>query len=539
VIFCRQSAPPSPSVILQALSRCTSITSITLTQPIVEGSTLDATCLATLPGLTALTLKMERPLYVEPCECSSAYGTARLTPLTSMTHLCQLMVQGLVPAAADGLQTAFLPASLTKLTLETEHGAWNDPRVGGSAMVQAWLVACGPLQGLQQLHITGLELGCKTSQSSSSWQQDFSQLDFSRLSGLRELRFMLQRGRRDSLEWIECPLPTSLSQLSNLEVLELAIPQSRYPFHGPYLDVDYSELSSPPAQFILANCPKLRRLGHVQLGPICSDLVDAPFEGRLPHLSRLQLKVYFEMPEMINPSCCPSLHHLVVECPCVDSDMVRCLAQLTTLTCLQLNTGSDQYKGDCSMQEGWCGLEALGRSLLLLQRLELIGCFGQNESRPNEYFPLLMPNLSAFTQLKQLQLACALNPHKPLPTQPSPAEFLAGLSVLTQLEQLEVLGYSSVTPELMTDLVTCLPGLRVLEVGLCRHPSLVKKQQARGAGELVEGEEDWEAWVGFSGLSYDGELLPVHQGFDQASEKCQGLKPGLRVQVGYTPQWLR
>jgi hypothetical protein len=114
-----------------------------------------------------------------------------------------------------------------------------------------------------------------------------------------------------------------------------------------------------------------------------------------------------------------------------------------------------------------------------------------------------------------------------IPPQPSPADFLGGLSGLTQLEQVELLGYSSVTPGLMTDLVTRLPGLRALEVGLCRHPKLVQAngQQARGARD------------GAGSFCGDpGELLPVHQGFAQASRACKRLRPGLKVKVGYTPQ---
>jgi hypothetical protein len=92
---------------------------------------------------------------------------------------------------------------------------------------------------------------------------------------------------------------------------------------------------------------------------------------------------------------------------------------------------------------------------------------------------------------------------------------------LTQLEQVEVLGYSSVTPGLLMDLVSCLPKLRALEVGLCRHPDLVQVGVAR------EGVAD--------GLYGGGiELLQVHQGFAQALRACEGSTSGLRVVVGYT-----
>jgi hypothetical protein len=237
------------------------------------------------------------------------------------------------------------------------------------------------------------------------------------------------------------------------------------------------------------------------------------------------VKVNAEVNEMlVSPSCFPSLQHLVVECDRVTPSMVQCLAQLTALTCLQLSSGAEFHRSMWGTSEGWCGLEALGHSLPLLRRLELISCFGsKDDATMDSQKPLVMPNLYTFSQLKQLQLACALNLSNPLPTQPSsPADFLAGLSVLTQLEQLEVLGYSSVTPGMLTDLVTCLPGLRALEVGLSRHPSLV---QAEGTREGAS-----------SGLYGDGrELLPVHQMFAQAPRACEVLRPGVRVHVGYNP----
>jgi hypothetical protein len=345
--------------------------------------------------------------------------------------------------------------------------------------------------------------------------QDYCQeLDFSRLPELRELHFMLSVPDPALERWY--PAPRSISQLKFLEVLQLGRPQTRYPFQGPFLDFDCSDDDVTPFE-LLASCTNLKTLGH-------ASLPDVSFEVCLPHLLSLQLVAGKKLPEILKASCFPSLQHLVVECCLVTPSIVQRLAQLTALTCLQLNTGEVFYRSlkIPDQQEGsysWCGLEPLGHSLHLLCRLELVSCYGYQE-RDFKEMPLVMPNLSSFSQLKQLQLACALNPEDIIPDQPSPADFLAGLSELTQLEQLEVLGYSSVTPGLLTDLVSCLPGLRFLEVGLCRHPSLV---QAGAASDVNDG---------------DVELLPVHRGFAQASRACERLRPGLRVQVGYTPQWL-
>jgi hypothetical protein len=445
------------------------------------------------------------------------------------------VVRGVVPAAAD----ASLPASLRELVLE---GAWceqeqEDPdgqheaNEADEAAVEAWL-ASGRLPSLQQLQLKGL-VG----------DSYFYKLDFSGLPGLRDLRFLLSG---PEIFWHSVAIPYSLSTLSNLEVLQLGVSgQHRFPGRVPAWYMGIYEADT------LAKFTKLRSLGYVAHLPDISPDEDF-FEVHFPQLSSLQLVVEDErLPDGVDPSCFPSLQHLVVQCEVVKTSMVQRLAQLTTLTCLQLNTGSRGFykKTTRSREGGWCGLEALSHSLHLLRRLELVNCFGfeqrgaDSQGRDTFWFPLSIPNLSTFTQLKQLQLACSLVPEDPYstffrlfqpkqldprPPRPSPAEFIAGLSKLTQLEQLEVLGYSSVTPGLLTDLVSCLPGLRALEVGLCRHPSLihVEEQQAVGTMEGATG----------SGIYGDCESTPVDQGFAQASRACEGLRPGLRVQVGYAPQ---
>jgi hypothetical protein len=448
----------------------------------------------------------------------------RLAPLARLTRLCQLVVKGVVPASNSGQM--FLPASLGKLVLDVEGTKMWGVYRPQQDIVQDWLY-CGPIQpNLRRLELKGVK----------PWLDSlcYQPLDFSRLPGLRELCFMPLDSPTEGVgAW--CAIPASLQRLSNLEVLEMAILQTKYPFYKPYLQLHSLLSSYEAAPQLLMSCTKLRSLGYISLHP------NVPFEGHLPQLSSLHLRVEHDFPRIVNPSCFPSLQRLVVVSRDVGPGMVRCLAQLTKLTFLQLNMraifgvcflSESENDGVSSRREGsWCRLvDPLGHSLHLLRRLELVSCFGAEE-RWNAFqdVPLVMYHMSAFTQLKQLQLACALNPRESLPAQPSPADCLAGLSVLTQLEQLEVLGYSSVTPGLLTDLVTCLPELRVLEVGLCRHPSLV---QAEGQDGRVTGEG------ATSGLYCGIELLPVHQGFAQASQACEGLRSGLRVQVGYAAQWL-
>jgi hypothetical protein len=432
-----------------------------------------------------------------------------LAELGRLTQLSVLVVKDVVPGPAS-----YLPKSLRKLTLECEEGLENYKIE--RAVVQAWL-SCHIRPSLQQLHLKGMVW----------WEKYSERLDFTRLSKLKELHFvpsLLGGGSK----WELYQIPSSLTQLSNLEVLQVASTETRYPFNGR---LPHFTLSSrgPRTQF-LSSCTRLRSLGYVCLDPTGPYHGHVSFNGHLPHLSSLQLKVNARMPEMINPSCFPSLQHLVVECECVTPSMVQCLAQMTALTCLQLSSGAGFYRSMCGSMGGWCGLEPLGHSLLLLQRLELVSYFGSKDYVSDigiaaNYKELVVPNLSAFTQLKQLQLACALVKHPAF--QPNSAAFLARLSQLTQLEQVEVIGYNSITPELLTGLVSCLPRLRALMVGLCRHPDVMggKGQQAGGLGE------------GAGGLNGEDELLPVHQGFAQASKACEGLRPGLRVQVGYNLQW--
>jgi hypothetical protein len=278
-----------------------------------------------------------------------------LAPLTSLSQLQQLEVKGMVPTASE----VFLPASVTKLVIEwgwwceqLENGLNADPQAEHAA-VQDWL-ACGPLPSLQELHFTGVvgeELPCN--------------LDFSGLLGLRELHFMVS----SDCIWDEFCMPISISQLSDLEVLQLGIAgQPMAPWHGPVWQEPVFCVSTA----VLGNCTSLRSLGYAYIP------VDVPVEVHFPHLSSLQLDVWDSLPEMVNPSCCPSLQHLVVQCSvgfCPSTSLVQRLAQLTALTCLQLNSGGVYY-GNYFERTSWCGLEPLGRSLLMLRRLELISCYG-------------------------------------------------------------------------------------------------------------------------------------------------------------------
>jgi hypothetical protein len=153
------------------------------------------------------------------------------------------------------------------------------------------------------------------------------------------------------------------------------------------------------------------------------------------------------------------------------------------------------------------GLEAVARSLRKLQRLELINPYRVVPSQP--YYKVTMPELSAFTQIKELQLVVGMHPKHPCPEQPSSLELLQGLLQLTQLEHLELLGYATVTPALVGMLVAQLPKLKFLEVGRCKHPELATEEGgANGA-----------------------------KGFEEVMGMCKCVNPQLQLTLGYAQQW--
>jgi hypothetical protein len=181
--------------------------------------------------------------------------TPCLAPLTSLTQLCQLVVKGMIPALNSG--ETFLPASLTKLVLDFEGMQMCDDFESERVMVQAWLSwGCGPVQpNLQHLQLMGL---------TPCFKDYIKVLDFSRLPGLKELRFMPslpEDGAGCDPSWGVCRIPTSITQLSKLEVLQLVVPQTRYPFHGcvPHFALPAYGGSTE----FLSTCTRLRSLGYV------------------------------------------------------------------------------------------------------------------------------------------------------------------------------------------------------------------------------------------------------------------------------------
>ena len=163
-------------------------------------------------------------------------------------------------------------------------------------------------------------------------------------------------------------------------------------------------------------------------------------------------------------------------------------------------------------------MRGLGHRLHELRRLELVnyvrGFPAEDEERLQN---LAVPDLSAFSQIKQLQLVCSMDPHTGVPGQPSSSDFLQGLSKLTQLEQLQLEGYSTFTPGMVCCLAQSMPQLQLLEVGLCKHPDL---------GKEVIREKDVISWE------------ELHPGFGDVQQLCKLVKAKLQVKVGYARQWL-
>ena len=103
-----------------------------------------------------------------------------------------------------------------------------------------------------------------------------------------------------------------------------------------------------------------------------------------------------------------------------------------------------------------------------------------------------MPRLSAFTQVKQLRLACAVSPDHPLPEQLTAADLIQGLSALVQVDHLELIGYVAVAPVVCALFVVCalierLPKLLELVVRGCEHPDVHVAPAGDGAQGLVQG----------------------------------------------------
>jgi hypothetical protein len=400
-----------------------------------------------------------------------------VAPLSKLSRLEQLTVEGFIPSSRR--MSVQLPESLTCMCCAS--AAPLDVYI-----LEGWASSILAATSLCRLQLV-------------DGKMDVHLQDISSLQNLTGIVCSYSSGE-DVHSGLDHWLPASITGLGKLEVLRIedkdpCCPRRQHAFMTESLGE------------IFKNCSKLR-----EIGPVGSN-------GDQPTTEVVMRGVVMQQLSYI--SCCSrrsdvllgcipartltNLQYLDVTDKAITRDHVQRICGATQLTHLRLDTAYISATGQ-AVPMAWSGLDPIGRALPKLQRLELANPYEMTASAP--YFRVVMPELSAFTQIKQLQLVVGMNAEQPCPEQPSSLELLQGLSQLTQLEHLELLGYSTLTPALVSMLVAHLPKLKVLEVGRCKHPQLaIEGEAAKGAGE-----------------------------FEDVLKMCQCVKPQL-LTVNFAQQW--
>ena len=528
-VSCNRTAMPPLTGPLCTLACCSTLTSLSLSSVDSKLGQCDFMLIGRLRGLQDLTLRFPGP--------SAENSRLCFSPITQLTNLQRLVVRGLSPVApqpaaaavgaaavagaagagavaaavgaaavvgaaaagGDGGSSSLrdaLPSSLTSLVLEG-HGCDDDDEEGSTVKgLQDWMSMLRP--GLQELQIVNYP-DCR----GYMWNH----VKFGMLPQLRELR-VLVAPNEDLTNCSRLALHSSVCLLTSLKVLEVGnfnwqLPTVQHCFHLPGLEGG-----------LLQELTGLKSVGWV-----CNTALErVPQEQPIP-LEELRCYIGPEaLPEWMTAASCPQLKRLLLETDRFSDAVLQSVAALTQVTFLRFDTAI-ACMDDNDDIVSWASLGVVGRSLPVLQRLELVNV---NEEQPAEepwvVPPLAMPDLSTFTQIKQLQLVCEMHPEKDVPEQPSSSDFLQGLSKLTQLEQLQLEGYSTVTPAVVCCLGERLPQLQLLEVGLCQHPELLK-----AANVEDEADVSWPV---------------VHPGFVEVQELCRIMRPSLQLKMGYARQWL-
>jgi hypothetical protein len=382
-----------------------------------------------------------------------------VAPLSKLSRLEQLTVEGFIPRnQGSGGLAVQLPASLTFMCCASAAPA-------DLYILEGWASSILAATTLRKLQLVDGDLAVEL--KDISCLQSLTAIICS-YSSVEDVHYVCYH-----------PLPVSITSLSKLEVLRIEDKDPCYPWRQNYWIADsLIEVS--------AHCPNL-----CEMGPVADDGVRPTTEAVMRGAMMQQLTYSSCHAVRSNEllGCIPAvplanLQYLHVSDEAVSRDLVQCICGATQLTQLRLDTAHMSAIGR-AVPMAWSGLNPIGRALPKLQRLELANPYEMTASAP--YFRVVMPELSAFTQIKQLQLVVGMDAKQPCPEQPSTLELLQGLSQLTQLEHLELLGYSTLTPALVGMLVAQLPKLRVLEVGRCKHPQLViEGEAAEGAGEFAE-----------------------------------------------------
>ena len=446
---------------LCTLVTLTSLRSISITREREGLDQIELEALAELKTIRNLTLR-----FTHARRCS-----LDISQLSQLTNVQQLTVAGLLPVpVVDSKPIRALPSSLSSLVLE-----------GGGRVVpvKAWLdhlIAPSSLQHLQLVH-----------PALDGFNQAAPNVNWSSLVNLREL-YMSLPGDREYWLPQRVSLPDAMSALSSLEVLMVKTIDGAWPWSQYIVFADFT-LSSLREVGCLIKVNGSNVEAAAAAGT--AGTVPPPF----PQLSSFGAYLPGSLPS--NWESMSHLQHLSLETLKVDDSRLQQLQRLTQLTSLRLSTG---FSLVFSLMEtgaaisAWASLEPVGRALVKLHRLELVNCCKPLEEQGGA--ALIVPEgLSSFSQVKELQLICAVPPTKPLPQQPSQQQLLQGISALTQLQQLEVSGYSTVTPMLVMGLPGCLPHLRGLKVGLCNHSEVVQARQQQQQ-EVVGCSLGWVIAVG-------------------------------------------
>ena len=477
-LWCRPALDPLVHPLCTLVS-LTSLRSITITKEREGFSQLEIEALAQLKTISSLTLRSAHGK--QPC-----LDICRLSQLTNLQQL-RVAGLGLVPVV-DEQPSRALPSSLSSLVLG-----------GGQVVpVKAWLDHLSAPGSLQCLRLVNAAAG--------GVQEAGSQVNWGVLSSLRELHISLPAVDTTGMQTIR--LPGSMSVLTALEVLMVDTHQQQWPW-------------SQYRVFAMCTLRKLRQIGRMVVIEPCivapeagGALAAAPPCTSLPHLTRLESLQYGKR-IVRHWGRVSQLQHLSLELLVLDRSGVQQLQGLTQLTCLKLSSGLPVVQQMLQNETlprpipEWDSLEPVGRALVKLHRLELVNCCKGQEG--HEYPTLIVPEgLSSFTQVKELQLICAVPPTKPLPQQPSQQQLLQGISALTQLQQLELSGYSTVTPMLVVSLAGCITQLQGIKVGLCNHPDVEEarqqhQQQGAGGGAGVQpglGHSSWGEMKELLGCSH-------------------------------------
>ena len=352
---------------------------------------------------------------------------------------------------------------------------------------------------LKQLHVVGFHAGEEPSM--------FTSMDFGFAPNLREFRgYFAASGDHQGQCQCFWEMPRSLSKLIKLEVLHVCTWQDmqlrgwELPWENNVLSL--SEPDQPaPGDEVLRCCTNLVSLKWLYTS-------QESFHAPLPKLTSLAVRLDGSIDRVpddwLTPEAYPQLRKLwLAVAGNFDWMMLEPLTALTQITCLRLDMGFVYFmRGDT--WEDWCGdwsrLPMLGPALPQLQRLELVN-YCQRGGDREKNLPLACPDLSMFTQVKQLKLLAGTR-FEEVVEEPRLQEWGQGLSKLPQLEDLELTGYHSVCPKMVVGLVKGVTAtLTRLAVGVP-----VKR------GVLRQGWEVGEVPVGYGGLE----------------QQLQSIRPGLK-----------